>query len=592
MSNFISLDQYRAIILRNILKEPQMLVVNQTQPLGQIFFQCPGDNFAMKDIIVPATKNAIDLTQQAPLENLLACSQLKALLQTQRLVLLNPEEMPNPGEGIQQPSLTTPPVAGAISVDGKTIPNATVIVEQNGNVWTGTSNGSGVFTVDVSGLQEGVFSITVTADGFVPARYNFTAGPQALQPMPAPTVHAVFKEAVVSGTTVANANIIVSVQSKEYTGQANAQGQFSINTDPLPFDIIHLTITAAGYLDNVVNHMVDSIPGLAQINNAKFLVTSLAGKASPEAEVEIIIDGQANQFVTALPSGDWSATVGPVKGDVRIRSLEKDGYDEATATMSPQKNAAPQLNVDNADAIGENQTVFTGSIGGAGLSVDANDVAITLTVQAGLYEGTVNLGANTWSISGVDAKAGVGSVGVVNLTSAFYEDASTQFNILEEFAQPTLQQAQDGQTAVVGDTVASATVKVTMGGETKTASSNPQGAFSVDGFTNVVPGPVQIELSRAQYLPASFEVTLVVQALGELDHELAVGEDTATGHATPGSTVTLTQGSISGDAVADASTGEFIISLSAPLVADTQVVLKVEHANYVDYTETLAVSNP
>lgn len=590
MSNYISLDQYRAIIQRNILKEPQMLVVNQTQPLGQIFFQCPGDNFAMKDIIVPASKNAVDLTQQAPLENLLACSQLKALLQTQRLVLLNPDDMPTPGEGIQQPSLNTPPVAGAVSVDGVTIPNAVVIVEQNGNVWTGASNGSGVFTVDVSGLEEGVFSITITADGFVPARYNYSAGAQPLQPMPVPTVHAVFKETTVSGTTVANANIVVSVQSKEFTGQADDQGAFSINVGPLPFDIIYLTITAAGYLDNVVNHMVDTVPGLAQINSAPFLTTALAGKASPEAEIEILITGQANQFTTAAANGDWSATVGAVKGEVSIRVLEKDGYDEATATMQPTKLPAPVLAVDDADNIGETQTVFGGAI--TGLSAEANDVAVTLTVQAGLYEGTVDLQASKWNVTGVDAKAGVGSVGVVNLTSAFYEDASVQFNILEEFAQPTLQQAQDGQTAVVGDTVASATVKVTMGGETKTASSNPQGAFSVDGFTNVVPGQVTIELSRAQYKPASFNVTLVVQALGQLDHELAVGEDTATGHATPGSTVSLTQGSISGDAVADASTGEFIVSLSSPLVADTQVVLKVSHANYVDYTETLAVSNP
>ncbi|UAW96715.1 hypothetical protein pEaSNUABM22_00228 [Erwinia phage pEa_SNUABM_22] len=590
MSNFISLDQYRAIIRRNVLKEPQMLVVNQTQPLGQIFFQCPGDNFQMKDIIVPPSRNAIDLTQQAPLENLLACSQLKALLQTQRLVLLNPEEMPNPGDGIQMPQLSVPPVAGAVSVDGVTIPNATVIVEQNGNVWTGTSNGSGVFTVDVSGLQEGVFSITITADGFVPARYNFNAGAQPLQPMPAPTVHAVFKETTVSGTTVANANIIVSVQSKEFTGQADGQGAFSINVDPLPFDIIHLTITAADYLDNVVNHMVDSVPGLAQINSAPFLSTALAGKASPEAEIEIIITGQSNQFVTAAANGDWTAVVGAVKGEVSIRVLEKDGYDEATATMQPTKLPAPVLAVDNADSIGENQTAFGGAI--TGLSAEANDVAVTLTVQAGLYEGTVDLQSSHWSVTGVDAKAGVGSVGVVNLTSAFYEDASTSFNILEEFAQPTLQQAQDGQTAVVGDTVASATVKITMNGETKTASSNPQGAFSVDGFTNVVPGQIRIELSRNGYLPAVFNVALAVQALGQLDADLAVGEDTVAGQATPGSTVTLTQGSVVGDAVADASTGDFIITLSGPLVEGTPVELKVQHAGYVDYVETLTVSAP
>ena len=214
---------------------------------------------------------------------------------------------------------------------------------------------------------------------------------------------------------------------------------------------------------------------------------------------------------------------------------------------------------------------------------------MTVTVQAGLYEGTVDLGAGTFNITGVDAKAGVGATGVVNVTSAFYEDGSTSFTILEEFAAPTLEQAVDGQTSVIGTTAASTTVKVTMNGETKTASSNAQGAFSVSGFTNVVPGPVTIELSRAQYLTASFEVNQTVQARGELDADLKAGEDTATGLATPGSTVTLTQGSVTGDAVADASTGEFIITLSGALV-EGQATLTVKHAGYVDFTDTLAVA--
>lgn len=587
MSEIFSLDQYRAMIKRNILSEPQMLVKNQTQPLGQISFQCPGDNFKMKDVIIPATRNAVDLTQQAPLENLLACSQLKSLIQLQRVVLLNPDDMPQPGEGIPQPSLSQPPVAGALSVDGTTIPNATVIVEQNGNVWTGTSNGAGVFTVDVSGLEQGAFSITVTADGFTPARYNYEAGEQPLQPMPEPTVHAVFKETTVSGTTVANANIVVTVASKAFTGQADNAGAFSINVDPLPFGAIHLAFDAPGYLIKQIDVVTDSVPGVAQINSAAFLSTALAGKANPNGEVEILIDGQSNQFVTADAQGDWTATVGAIKGAVSIRAVGIDGYDEATATMQPTKLQFGAIAVDDADAFGENRTTVSGTI--AGLNAEANDIAVTVTVQAGLYEGTVNLAAGTFNITGVDAKAGVGATGVVNVTSAFYEDGSTSFTILEEFAAPTLEQAVDGQTSVIGTTAASTTVKVTMNGETKTASSNAQGAFSVSGFTNVVPGPVTIELSRAQYLTATFEVNQTVQARGELDADLKAGEDTATGLATPGSTVTLTQGSVTGDAVADASTGEFIITLSGALV-EGQATLTVKHAGYVDFTDTLAVA--
>lgn len=588
MSNFISLDQYRAMIKRNILSEPQMLVKNQTQPRGQIVFQCPGDNFQMKDIIIPATPNAVDLTQQAPLENLLACSQLKSLIQVGHVALLNPDDMPQPGEDIPQPSLSQPPVAGALSVDGTTIPNATVIVEQNGNVWTGTSNGAGAFTVDVSGLQEGAFSITVTADGFTPARYSFVAGPQPLQPMPEPTVRAVFKETTVSGTTVANANIVVAFSGKSFTGQADDQGAFSVAVDALPFASISLHFEADGYLPKDVSVNAASIPGLAQIDSAAFLSTELTGKASPNAQVEILIDGQANQFTDADASGDWIATVGAIKGAVSIRSLEVEGYEEATATMQPTKLQFGTITVDGADAFGENRTVVQGDI--AGLNVAATDIAVTVTVQAGTYEGTVDLGNGTFIITGVDAKTGVGSTGVVNVTSAFYEDGSTSFSILEEFAEPTLQQAVDGQTAVVGDTSPSTTVKITMNSETKTASSNPQGAFSVDGFTNVVPGPIAIELSKANYLTANFSVALTVQAFAEWDDaKVVVDSQEITGHATPGSTVSFAQGSVVGDAVADASTGAYTVALSGPLVAG-ELQITVQHTNYVDYTHTIAVA--
>lgn len=587
MSNFITLDQYRAMLKRNVLSEPQMLVSNQTQPLGQISFQCPGDNFQLKDILIPASRNAVDLTQFAPLDNLLACSQLKALLQTHKLRLLNPEEMPEPSEDIPQPSLSKPPVAGTLSVDGTTIPNAIVIVEQEGNVWTGVSNSSGVFNVNVSGLKEGSFVITVTADGYAPARYTFTAGPSPLVPMPEPTVVAIFKETTVSGTTVADANVVVHVGDTPYTGQANAQGQFSVTVAPLPFIDIVVEFTAEGYVTKTVTVSVEGINGLAQINAVEYLAKAVSGKASPNAEVEILIDGQANQFATANADGEWSAVVPAIKGNVAIRSLAVDGYKEATANIVPTKLAFGAITIDNADAFGENSTVVSGST--ADLNVDATDIAVIVTVQAGVFEGTVNLAAGTFNITGVDAKTGVGAQGVVTVSSAFYEEGTASFQILEEFAAPTLQQATDGQTAVVGDTLPSTSVKITMAGETKTASSNPQGAFSVGGFTNVVPGQIAIELTKPNYLTHSFDVTLVVKAYGELDADPAVGVETIAGQATPGSTVTLTQGSVVGDAVADASSGDFTVTLSGPLVAG-ELQLKVQHANYVDYTETFTVA--
>lgn len=585
--NIITLDQYRAMLKRNILTEPKMLVCNQTRPLGQIVFQCPGDNFQLKDITIPDNRNAIDLTQFAPLENLLACSRLKALLDSQMLVLLNPDDMPEPVQDIVAPSLSKQIEAGALSVDGTTISNAAVIVEQNGNVWTGTSNGAGVFTIDVSGLVEGAFFITVTAVGFAPTRFQFAVAPQSSQTLPAPTIHAVFKETTVSGNTVANANIVVSVQSKEFTGQADDNGEFTVNVDPLPFGTIYVTIEAQGYVSRQVDVVVDSIPGLAQIDATAFLSTDLSGKASPNAEVEVLIDGQSNQFTTADASGNWTAVVPAIKGAVSVRSLEVEGYDEATATMQPTKRDFGTITVDNADAFGENTTTVTGVI--AGLSQDANDISAVLTVQAGTYEGTVDLTTGVFTINGVDAKTGVGSTGVVTVQSAFYNEGSAAFSILEEFAQPTLQQSIDGQTSVVGDTSPSTAVKITMNGETKTASSNPQGAFIVDGFTNVVPGSITVELTRAGYLPAAFNPVLAVRAHGELDADLRAGEDTATGIATPGSNVTLTQASVGGDAVADAVTGEFLITLSGTLV-DGQAQLDVKHAGYVDFTDTLVVT--
>ncbi|QYW05581.1 hypothetical protein pEaSNUABM25_00225 [Erwinia phage pEa_SNUABM_25] len=585
--NFITLEQYRAMIERNILTEPAMLVKNQTQPLGRIIFQALGDNMQMKDIIVPDSRNAIDLTQQAPLSNLLASSQLKSLIQLRRLVILNPDDMPAPEQGIKKPTLSQEPVAGATSIDGTTIPNATVIVEQNGNVWTGTSNGSGAFTVDVSGLAEGPFSVTVTADNYAPSRFTYTAGPQPLQPYPEPTIHAVFKETQVTGTTVADANIVVEFGGKSFTGQATNAGDFTVPTGALPFDTIVVKFVAEGYLDAQRSVNTSSVPGTATISDLKYLVTEINGTASPSAQVEVLVDGQSNQIVNANTDGLWTATVQPVKGDVNIRSLEVSGYDEATATVKPTTNTMGAITIDNADQFGENETVVTGTV--AGLDENATDVAVTVTVQAGVYEGTVNLSNGTFRVEGIDAKAGVGSSGVVDITSAFYEEASESFTILEEFSVPTVTQAQDGDTSIKGQTSGSTTVKITMGSETKQASATPQGDFEVTGFTNVAPGALTIELSKSGYLTKTSQVTLVVQAYGIADAEPKVDDTTVTGHATQGSTVTITQGSVTGDAQADASTGEFSVTLSGPLTAG-ELQFKVSHANYVDYTETLTVA--
>jgi len=588
MSNFISLDQYRALIQRNILVEPKMLVKNQTQPLGQITFQCAGDNFQMKDINVPASPNAFDLTQQAPLENLLASSQLKALIQSQRLVLLNPEDIPEPSTDTDAvtPVLSQTLVAGALSVDGTTSPNATVIVEQNGNVWTCTSNGAGVFTIDVSGLEEGQISITVTADGLKPSRNQYQVGPTPLQPMPEPTVLATFKDTTVTGSTVPNANIIVTFDTKAFTGQADGQGQFSVSVDPLPFEAITLTLEAAGYLTKQVQVNVASIQGIAVINPVAYLDASVSGQASPNASVEIEIDGQTSQLADADNDGLWSATVLPIQGAVHVRSLAVSGYAEATASVVPTKLQFGTITVDGSESFGENNTTVTGHI--ADLNTAAEDIAIVVTVQAGVYEGTVDLSTGAFTINGVDFKTGTNGTAVITVTSGFYEEGSTSFQILEEFAEPTLQQAVDGQTAVVGDTSASTSVKITMNGETKTASSNTQGAFSVGGFTNVVPGLITIELSKAGYITKQSAVTLAVQTVGELDHDLVVGDSTVTGMATPGATVTVTQGSITGDAVSD-SQGDFSVTLSGPLV-EGQAQLSVQKVGYVDFSDTLAVS--
>lgn len=588
MSNFISLDQYRALIQRNILVEPKMLVKNQTQPLGQITFQCAGDNFQMKDINVPASPNAVDLTQQAPLENLLASSQLKALIQSQRLVLLNPEDIPEPSTDTDAvtPVLSQTLVAGALSVDGTTSPNATVIVEQNGNVWTGTSNGAGVFTIDVSGLEEGQISITVTADGLKPSRNQYQVGPTPLQPMPEPTVLATFKDTTVTGSTVPNANIIVTFDVKAFTGQADDQGQFSVSVDPLPFEAITLTLEAAGYLTKQVQVNVASIPGIAVVNPVAYLDASVSGQASPNASVEIEIDGQTSQLADADNDGLWSATVLPIQGAVHVRSLAVSGYAEATASVVPTQLKFGTITVDGSESFGENNTTVTGHI--ADLNSAAEDVSVVVTVQAGVYEGTVDLSTGAFTINGVDFKTGTNGTAVITVTSGFYEEGSTSFQILEEFAEPTLQQAIDGQTSVVGDTSASTSVKITMNGETKTASSNPQGAFSVGGFTNVVPGSITIELSKAGYITKQSVLTLAVQAAGELDHDLVVGDSTVTGMATPGATVTVTQGSITGDAVSD-SQGDFSVTLSGPLV-EGQAQLSVQKVGYVDFSDTLAVS--
>ncbi|AQT28698.1 hypothetical protein YOLOSWAG_220 [Erwinia phage vB_EamM_Yoloswag] len=75
----------------DISKAPSLFVVNRTNPLGDIAFNCINDMGQQTAVIIPATTIPIDLTTQVPADLLIRSSYFKRVLEKSRARIITTE---------------------------------------------------------------------------------------------------------------------------------------------------------------------------------------------------------------------------------------------------------------------------------------------------------------------------------------------------------------------------------------------------------------------------------------------------------------------------------------------------------------------
>lgn len=529
----ITLEQYKALRARNVLSEPPFLVVNKTSPQGSISFEVVGDNLKSKTITLPASYASVDLTHEASIEALLSSSSLKALFDKNMIAIINADEIVVPTKVIDQPTVDGVN-AGATVISGTTVPNATVIVMQGTNTWRGASDPSGRFSIPIVGLVEGDYTILISADGYQTQGYTFTAGAVVEQPYPVVTdIQGEYRGTHVTGTTVPDADVSASFNGKSYDATSDSNGAFDITTDPLPFEPVTLTFAADGYSTHEQTFTPAAIEMTdLSVTKPKFFDTEIAGNTVADAENLVVMvapDGQPETQAVVESNGDYTATIQPLKGSVRVYA-NAPGYRQTEVTAMPDRGELGNVSV---ESVTETSTELRGSVAGINSAAGAT---IEVVTEAGQTNGVVNADGS-FVVPNVNFSKG--TTGTATVKSEFYADKQVKFDILQDFTTFTLDRGVEGN-PVTGTTEPSANIVLTQSTHTASGTANTDGQYAID-FPEIVSGKVQVDLSKPGYAPEQLEITVEIEARLVLN-PVAVDAESITGQGTPNADVTFVQG--------------------------------------------------
>ncbi|QQO90373.1 putative LPXTG cell wall anchor protein [Erwinia phage pEa_SNUABM_5] len=529
----ITLEQYKELRARNILAEPPFLVINKTSPQGSISFEVVGDNLKSKTVTLPASYASVDLTHVASVDALLSSSSLKALLDKNMVAIVNADQIVPPVKAIDQPTVDAVNAGGTV-ISGTTVPNATVIVMQGTNTWRGASDPSGRFSIPISGLVEGDYTIMISAEGYQTQGFTFTAGPVVEQAYPAVTdIQGEYRGTHVTGTTVPDADVSATFGGKSYDATANSNGAFDITTDPLPFEPVTLTFAAEGYTthEQTFTPAAIEMTGLS-VSKPEFFDTEITG-SSVAGEEDLVVmvapDGQQEVQAEVATDGTYKATIQPLKGSVKVYA-NAPGYRQSEVTAQPDRGTLGNVTV---ESVSETSTELRGSVAGINSAAGATVEVVT---EAGQTNGVVNADGS-FVVPNVNFSKG--TTGTVTVKSDFYQDKTTKFDILKDFSTFTIDRAVEGN-PVTGTTEPSANIVLTQSNNTASGTSNTDGQYAID-FPEVVSGELQVDLSKPGFAPEQIEVRVEVETRLVLN-PVAVDAASITGQGTPNADVTFTQG--------------------------------------------------
>lgn len=565
----LTFEQFEQLVNTNVLTDVAMLVRNTSQPRGLLAFNVLGSDFKMKDVILPADSLVHDLTLYAPLQNLLASSDLRAIVKAGQIKILNSAELPQPEQSFPVNTTVNAPIYdNATAITGIAIDGAQVIVTQGEKIWVAVALNN-AFSVAVDDLVLGDIAVTIQKENYISKHFYLTVVEHALLPVPVPTIDPTsFYDEVVTGTTLPSATVSVLVDGVSVgTDVADAiTGAFSVTVPALTKNFV-VSISADDHSPLNTNVSLAKLDVNLTVVVPHFLdnkVTVNLPAQNQAVGITVDIDGQA-QIVETIPASATTHDVAcdPIRGSVVVKVVQL-GYNELTVTKASIKNefGAVAINPVHAEDANVSGTIV--------LRTGSNDVSAELVTIDNTYTAPVNANG-TFSIPTATLNAGEASL---TFRSAYYEEATEDFDVLgKAIPNPTFETVYEGDTTVAGTTLAG--VKVVIGTAEETADSNGDFILTLDA--PAATGTLTATLSKTNYETRTAPVTvlaLLVQAAPTATPVYA-GETVISG--TAEASAIIMNGANSLGTVG--TNGQYSVTVPA-MTANTNVVLDFTKDNY------------
>lgn len=578
----LTLEQFEQLIETNVLTDPPMYVRNTSFPKGQVSFNVLGSDFRMRNVIIPVSGSAIDLTQYAPLQNLLASAELREVFASRHLVLVNQDDMPEPNNQKfpDYTNVTTPVTEGDANIDGLAPAGTQVQAVHSGNIAAVFAESNNTFELPVPNMVAGdQIEVSFIKDKFETKKVSVVVAEKPAQPYPQPTVNDYTNfDSEISGTTIQGATVVLKNDGAVVdTKTVGSDGKFSL-TVPYPHGVLEVSFSADGYTPTTVTPAPKDREVNVTVNTPKYLDEEITLNINPAqpvpVHVEIEIDGQA-LITDTIPENVQSFDVvcGAIKGNVKV-TVKSTGYKETSFTRTPTKNAFGNVTV---NAVHAEEKVVAGSVA----MRSADDVKVELVTLEKTYNANVNADG-TFSVTTDALNAGDASV---HFTSNYFDPKTQDFDILaKEISTATVNDVYAGDTVITGTTLAG--VKVVSGSHQTTAGSDGKFSLTVDALEA---GNSTLEFSKTNYTTKTVPFTIMplrMQATPTAQ-TVYVGETDIHGTAEPGAQIFI-DGNKVGDVESD---GNFTLSGPAMSAAENLTFKKLHYRDETLVVTPQALSN-
>ena len=233
-------------------------------------------------------------------------------------------------------------VGTSFTISGSAAPGSEVEILINGEVvGTAIADENGDWTFDVTGVEPGDITVEAKTDDDTDT-VSLTVEEGVVQdvvditsPADGSTVAADFQ---VSGTTNPDAEVEILVDGESVgTTTADANGDWTFDITGQMAGDITVEAKVGDVTDSVTVTVDDTLVALDVVISSPVdgdEVTAgdvtVSGTATPDAEVEIFVDGESVGTTTADTNGDWTFDITVDAGDHDVRAEVKDGDRSAT----------------------------------------------------------------------------------------------------------------------------------------------------------------------------------------------------------------------------------------------------------------------